>query len=53
MKIIYGDTETTDKNPGQICQLSYIVEEDGKIVKNVKKFLAEACSVKYKEKPKN
>lgn len=29
MKTIYLDTETTDLTPGQICQLSYIIE-DGK-----------------------
>lgn len=33
MKNIYFDTETTDLNPGQILQLSYIVEEDGAILK--------------------
>ena len=28
LKNIYFDSETTDLNPGQICQLSYIIEED-------------------------
>ena len=28
--IIYLDTETTGLNPGQICQLSYVIQEGGK-----------------------
>lgn len=31
MKRVYFDTETTGFKPGQICQLSVIVEEDGQI----------------------
>lgn len=31
MKIVYLDTETTSLVPGQICQLSYIIEEDKNI----------------------
>lgn len=36
MAIVYFDTETTDKNPGQICELSLIYEEESQIkfVKN-------------------
>ena len=30
MKIIVFDTEATDLTPGQICQLSYLIVEDGK-----------------------
>lgn len=30
-KLVYFDTETTGFKPGQICQLSAIVEEDGNI----------------------
>lgn len=29
MKIVFFDTETTGFTPGQICQLSYIILEDG------------------------
>lgn len=32
-KIVYLDTETTGLKPGQIAQLSYLVEEDKKITK--------------------
>ena len=31
MKIIYFDTETTGLTPGKICQLSYVLEEDGAV----------------------
>ena len=31
MKIIVFDTEATDLTPGQICQLSYLIVEDGKV----------------------
>ncbi len=31
MKIIVFDTEATDLTPGQICQLSYLMAEDGRI----------------------
>lgn len=50
MKRVYFDTETTGFKPGQICQLSVIVEDDGKIsahnfffeVKNVEEGAAAA-----------
>lgn len=32
MKVVYLDTETTSLNPGQICELSMIVEEDFRFV---------------------
>lgn len=32
MKTLFFDTETTDLNPGQIAQLSFIIEENGKIL---------------------
>lgn len=31
MKMIVFDTEATDLTPGQICQLSYLIVEDGKV----------------------
>ena len=31
MKIIVFDTEATDLTPGQICQLSYLIVEDGQV----------------------
>ena len=30
--IIYFDTETTGLYPGQICQLSYVMQDEGKVV---------------------
>lgn len=32
MKLVIFDTETTDLKPGYICQLAYLVLEDGKII---------------------
>ena len=32
MKIIVFDTEATDLTPGQICQLSYLIVEDGRVI---------------------
>lgn len=34
MKSVFFDTETTGLRPGQIGQLTYIVEENGKVIKN-------------------
>lgn len=31
MRVIVFDTETTDLRPGQICQLSYLLAEDGHV----------------------
>ena len=31
MRLIVLDTEATDLEPGQICQLSYLTEKDGKV----------------------
>lgn len=33
MKLVYLDTETTSLKPGQIAQISYLIEEDNRLVK--------------------
>lgn len=38
MKKIYLDTETTSLEPGQICQISYLVEEDSQLIKRVNQY---------------
>jgi DNA polymerase III alpha subunit (gram-positive type) len=35
MRRVYLDSETTDLTPGQICQLSYFIEDNGKIIKTI------------------
>ncbi len=39
MKIVFLDTETSGLNPGQICQLTYIVEDEGVIIKRVNQYM--------------
>ena len=46
-------SEALSKGAYKIVTSKNIRNKNYLIVKNVKKFLAEACSVKYKEKPKN
>ena len=46
-------SEALSKGAYKIVTSKKIRNKNYLIVKNVKKFLAEACSVKYKEKPKN
>ena len=38
MRIVFLDTETTGLEPGQICQLSYIVQEGNNLIKRVNQF---------------
>lgn len=40
MRVVYLDTETTDREPGQICQIAYIVEESGQIIKRVNQYFS-------------
>ena len=46
-------SEALSKGAYKVVTSKKIRNKNYLIVKNVKKFLAEACSVKYKEKPKN
>ena len=46
-------SEALSKGAYKVVTSKNIRNKNYLIVKNVKKFLAEACSVKYKEKPKN
>ena len=46
-------SEALSKGAYKVITSKNIRNENYLIVKNVKKFLVEACSVKYKEKPKN
>ena len=46
-------SEALSKGAYKVITSKNIRNKNYLIVKNVKKFLAEACSVKYKEKPKN
>lgn len=39
MKRVYTDAETTGFEPGQITQLSYIVEENNQVIKRVNQYL--------------
>ncbi len=50
--ILYS-SEALSKGAYKVVTSKKIRNKNYLIVKNVKKFLAEACSVKYKEKPKN
>lgn len=38
MKRVYLDTETTGVEPGQICQISYLVEENDTLIKRVNQY---------------
>lgn len=44
MGFLYFDTETTGLKPGQICQLSYIIEDNG-LVTTAKNFYFEVSSM--------
>ena len=46
-------SEALSKGAYKVITSKNIRNKNYLIVKNVKKFLVEACSVKYKEKPKN